>query len=420
MFEIPVTVFYTTLFLICIYRFKFFTIEGISKKFICLAFIFKVCLGIFNYCVWAFLIGHGDSLNYFSDAKFIYHTLPEQPLHYLQLTFGYRPTNYYPEHLKYVSDFMVYSWNNVEYTMVRINAILDVFTFASAFGNITLLNIVYFVALLALYKRLLTINSASKHILFVLFFFLPSVALWSGGLLKEGPVLAILCCILIQLIALEKLFSYKRFLYLFLFICLLYFFRDFLLILLLPNLFVWWFCKLKPDFSKYYFALCTIFFVCIIAWIDASSASINISETLHTAQTYLSIGAHEEEYQFHEISKPFFLLFTEIPYIVKNIFLVPNFFKSSGLFRIYQAVELLILSGFCLYLIFRKSFKKSLQPAFIFMVYVSAELLCMYALLALDADTLSRYKTIPMFFLIMALIMKTERNPETISPCPEK
>ncbi len=149
--DVIISAAYTIFFLILIWKLKDFQLPGINKKFIALAFFIRVIAGVTNYLIWQHIIGHGDSLKYFSDSKIIYSKLFNKPLHFVELTFGYSP-NGFPEHLHYISDQLNYSWKNIEYTMVRLNTLLNIFSFGNAWGNIVILTFISFMAATALYK----------------------------------------------------------------------------------------------------------------------------------------------------------------------------------------------------------------------------------------------------------------------------
>jgi hypothetical protein len=186
--DFTVSAAYSFLFLFLIWKLKFFELPGINKKLVAAAFLFKILLGITNYLIWQHIIGHGDSLKYFSDSKLIYSTLFANPSHFFQLTFGYSPQGF-PEHLLYISEQLNYSWKNVEYTMVRLNTLFNLFSLGSAWGNIIILAFISFVALTALYKTIIRFATSpvNQHVLFAVFFFIPSIVFWLSGILKEGP-----------------------------------------------------------------------------------------------------------------------------------------------------------------------------------------------------------------------------------------
>ncbi|MFN0275758.1 MAG: hypothetical protein ACKVPJ_08445 [Chitinophagales bacterium] len=403
MLEIPVAILYLCLFLFIIFRKKSFAVDGISNKWFCAAFFYKILFGIGNYLIWLYVIGHGDSLNYFSDSKLIYETLPDNPSHFLQLTFGYKSNSNYPEEVRYVSDFLFYSWNTPEYTMVRINAILNIFTFGSVFGNIILLSFLYFFVHVLLLKTIAKLYPEKTKILFLLFFFLPSLTFWCSGLLKEGPSLLLISLLFIQLSRSEshESISLKNALSVLLLLVFMTITRDFLLLITLPNMLIFYVSKSRKKYAKYIFVSATAAFLALLIFIDMLSQGINIPESLQKIQSYFNIGVTETEYYFPLLPATYFGLLGDIPTVIINILFRPNLFHSTDMFRIYQSIELLFTWGFIFLCLLKINKSLRLTPALLFLLFVSLELLFIYGLVVTDADTLSRYRSIPVFFLLL-------------------
>lgn len=390
--------FYTLLSLLIISKAKFFQ-TGINKRWVLTAFIYKVLLGLANYYIWLHVIGRGDSINYIHDADMIYATLFENPSHFFQLTFGYGPTNVYPEHLRYISDPLKYSWDDVEYTMVRINSILHVFTFGNAWGNIAILCFVFFSAAIALFKFLAAQFRNNTTWLFALIFFFPSIVIWSSGLLKEGYALAIFSLLIVQFFKMETRITRKNVLMLFLLLFAMFIIREYVVLLLLPNVFLWWLSRRNGKPART-FILFTMLAAIIVVAADAYSYKFTISEIVCEAQQYFILFEPDPEYSYHiftgyELLEPL----EKIPYTLNNILFRPNIVHSHSLFRIYMAIELMLTWLAILYLFIRK--QDTLGATHWLLIAVSIELLFMYGMVVTDADTMSRYRVIPVFLLLL-------------------
>ncbi|MBC8048063.1 MAG: hypothetical protein H7Y00_14795 [Fimbriimonadaceae bacterium] len=417
MYEIPVAIFYACLFLFIIYRNRFFHIDGISNKWFTFGFFIKIIFGLGNFLVWLYIIGHGDSLNYFAQSKLIYNTLPGNPHQYLQFVFTFKNPNNpqdFPDALRYVSDFGFYSWYSIEYTMVRILAILNVFTFGSAFGNIIILCFVYFLGLVLLFKAVVRLYPENKTPLFILFFFFPSIVFWCSGLLKEGAALFLICLLLTQMLKFEKVKGKQavvRYLYIIIILIFTYFIRDYLLLLLIPNLIIWLVTKEWKHFSKRIFTGITAIMLCIIIVTDLSFDSVNIPRQLQNIQNYFGIGVTEPDYYFRPGGANYGDLLSAIPDAINNILFRPNLIHSSSFFRMYQSFELIFTWAFILFCMIRINRSVKLSPAFFLLLFFSLGLLLLYGLVVMDADTLSRYRTIPVFFLLLIGIITTKKIP---------
>lgn len=404
----PVWIIPSIYFLLLIWlmgRWKFFT--GLANiRWMQVAFSAKVLAGFANYAIWEFVIGRGDSLNYIHDADLIYGTLFQHPSHFFQLTFGWGPDNVYPQHLLYISEPLKYSWNNVEYTMVRINAILHIFTLGNVWGNIVLLNFIYFLAACSLYRAILTGHPQWKTGAFLLLFFLPSLTIWSSGVLKEGPALLFSQIIIARLLFIENGLPGKH--YLAIIACLvgLMFIREYFTLLLLPFILIWWLSRKwqVPAWKPYLtVGLASVVLVVIL---DSLSYRFTVSEIICEAQQFFLFTGVDPDYTYYtftgyELNEPLM----KLPYALNNVFFRPNLLHSDDVFRIFQAIEL-SASWILLVILLLRIPSKSLIPGSTWLLTAfSVALLLMYGYVVTDADTMSRYRSIPLFLLLLAWLL---------------
>lgn len=400
-------VFYSLVAVWLIRKLKFFE-TPIANNWLSAAFVFKVLAGLANYYIWTHIIGRGDSINYIHDADMIYGTLFTQPLHYLQLTFGYGPTNVYPEHLRYISDPLKYSWETVEYTMVRINAILYVFTFGNAWANIAILCFGFFSAATALFKFLAARFPEKQLLFFIAIFCVPSLTIWSSGLLKEGFALAIFSLLIIQFYKAETRIGAKAIaVTALLFFCMLLV-RDYIVFLLIPNVALWAIARYnkKPALT---FAGVTLLAGVVLVIADALSYRFTISEIICEAQQYFILLEDDPDYQYHIFTGyALWEPLQKIPYVMNSIFFRPNILHSTSVFRLYMAVELMAYWVVFLWL-FTGIRPKPGASTWLF-IFVAVELLIIYGFVVTDADTMSRYRSIPLFLLSITGIISTSRR----------
>ncbi|MBK8487094.1 MAG: hypothetical protein IPL48_04825 [Bacteroidetes bacterium] len=398
---------YTLLSLWIIRKAKFFQ-TNIAKNFISAAFIFKVILGLANYFIWVHVIGRGDSINYIHDADMIYGTLFTDPMHYLQLTFGYGTTNVYPEYLRYISDPLKYSWDSVEYTMVRINSILYVFTFGNAWANIVILCFGFFSVAIALFKFLSSRFPEKIWLFFIVIFCIPSITIWSSGLLKEGFALAIFSLLIIQFYKLQEYITTKTIVIIVVLFFSMFFIREYVVLLFIPNLILWLIARRnkKPAITFLGITFLAAIFL-IIA--DALTYQFTISEIVCEAQQYFILLEPDPDYNYHVFTGyALWEPIQKIPYTLNNIFFRPNILHSTSLFRLYMAVELM-LSWTVLFWLYSGIGQKLTANAWLF-IFIAIELLLMYGIVVTDADTMSRYRVIPLFLLFIIGIISSSRG----------
>ncbi|MBL0279530.1 MAG: hypothetical protein IPQ11_04220 [Bacteroidetes bacterium] len=402
---------WATILLFFIYRFDFFKIQEINPAWPYAAFLFKLLLGFANYYIWLNIIGHGDSLRYFHDSQIVYQSLFDNPTYFFELITRSSLENV-PEHLIPYQKELFIEWHVNEYHMVRLLAILNVFTFGNVWANIVLIAFGSYAATMGLFKSLnqfLVIDADKKNRIFLFLFFLPSIVFWTGGLLKEAPVFMLLCVIIIQLFTIESspnrnTTPAKPLLILVVCIYALFLIRDYLAILVSLNLLLLFFARtiVKPQYLNKTFIINSITVIVLFFAVPIVFPQLNYFHYAQSEQTYFLNGEPDPDYKFSAIGGDGIAVIKQIPYALNNIFFRPNLMHSDSVFRLYQSVELIIVWLIIVFLAIKMLRQKHpFSATALFMIIVAIELLGIYGLMVTDADTLSRYRSIPLFFILL-------------------
>ena len=402
---------WATILLFFIYRFDFFKIQEINPAWPYAAFLFKLLLGFANYYIWLNIIGHGDSLRYFHDSQIVYQSLFDNPTYFFELITRSSLENI-PAHLIPYQKELFIEWHVNEYHMVRLLAILNVFTFGNVWANIVLIAFGSYAATMGLFKSLnqfLVIDADKKNRIFLFLFFLPSIVFWTGGLLKEAPVFMLLCVIIIQLFTIESSPNRnktpaKPLLILVVCIYALFLIRDYLAILVSLNLLLLFFARtiVKPQFLNKTFIINSITVIVLFFAVPIVFPQLNYFHYAQSEQTYFLNGEPDPDYKFSAIGGNGIAVIKQIPYALNNIFFRPNLMHSDSVFRLYQSVELIIVWLIIVFLAIKMLRQKHpFSATALFMIIVAIELLGIYGLMVTDADTLSRYRSIPLFFILL-------------------
>ncbi|MFZ1593274.1 MAG: hypothetical protein WAT27_14370 [Chitinophagales bacterium] len=402
---------WATILLFFIYRFDFFKIQEINPAWPYAAFLFKLLLGFANYYIWLNIIGHGDSLRYFHDSQIVYQSLFDNPTYFFELITRSSLENV-PEHLIPYQKELFIEWHVNEYHMVRLLAILNVFTFGNVWANIVLIAFGSYAATMGLFKSLnqfLVIDADKKNRIFLFLFFLPSIVFWTGGLLKEAPVFMLVCIIIIQLFTIESspnrnTTPAKPLLILVVCIYALFLIRDYLAILVSLNLLLLFFARtiVKPQYLNKTFIINSITVIVLFFAVPIVFPQLNYFHYAQSEQTYFLNGEPDPDYKFSAIGGDGIAVIKQIPYALNNIFFRPNLMHSDSVFRLYQSVELIIVWLIIVFLAIKMLRQKHpFSATALFMIIVAIELLGIYGLMVTDADTLSRYRSIPLFFILL-------------------
>src|SRR5213595_1082725 len=78
---------YALIFILLIYKIKFFHIPGFSNNALASVFILKLIAGIAVWWVYTYYYPGGDMQNYFSDGNTLFHLLMQDPKLFSQVVF---------------------------------------------------------------------------------------------------------------------------------------------------------------------------------------------------------------------------------------------------------------------------------------------------------------------------------------------
>jgi hypothetical protein len=186
---------YLTLILFYLWKKDPFKVFGIKPGWSVGIFTFKVIAGTILWAIYTFYYTErstADAFRFFDDAKIIHSALFEDTGAYLRMMFGFDTNN--PRLEKYV--VKMFNWDkeynffmyNDNQTMLRFNAFCLLFSFGNYHVHTIVMSLFSFIGSLYLYKTFFKYMPDKKYLLLFTVFCIPSVALFSSGVLKEGIV----------------------------------------------------------------------------------------------------------------------------------------------------------------------------------------------------------------------------------------
>ena len=214
---------YSLVFILLIYKIKYFAIESISRSKLAGLFILKLFAGSIVYLVYTNYYSLSDFHTYFSDSKIL-----------IEHIFGKASTH------------QMQSWDaafenvlfNTSRTMIIMNAILQLFSFGNLFVHIVFFCFFSFVGLTAFYKAFIFHFPIKKTQLIISIFFIPTVLFWSSAALKESLVIALVGLLIYKSnFGLKLKYNLSEVIILCVLFVLLLFVKIYVAIVLLPLLF---------------------------------------------------------------------------------------------------------------------------------------------------------------------------------------
>jgi hypothetical protein len=191
--EIFLSIVYILLFILLIYRMKFFECPDLSRKSISLIFGLKIISGLALWLIYTRYYtdrSTADIFKYFDDSKVMFDSIHSRPLDFLQMLTGIGNNSpgfdaYYNQMHNWVK---VYDSNlyNDSHTIIRFNALLRIFSFGYYQVHSVFLCFLSLSGLVAIYRCFAPYLAGKRILAIVCIFLFPSVLFWGSGVLKEG------------------------------------------------------------------------------------------------------------------------------------------------------------------------------------------------------------------------------------------
>lgn len=199
---------YTVLLCYLIYRLPFFRLPKTPRAWVLVFFLIKVGASFLYVHLHKTVLHGGDIFEYYKDSGIIFSALKENIVYYLQLTFGFSATLPEPQHLMPYIEKMSFWYDKSTYLLVRINAVIRLFSFGSFTVHVLIFTFFSFVGLIGLFHFFRKYFQEDLFWLYMILFFVPSEIFWYSGLHKEAPLI---CSLGLMFYSFNKVFVEKDF-----------------------------------------------------------------------------------------------------------------------------------------------------------------------------------------------------------------
>lgn len=206
---------YFILFCLLIKHLPFFKKSGLKSSFLWIILGVKliVSLGLFSiYTHYYPNRAEADIFKYFDDSEVVYSSVYDSPANFAQLFFEVDIDNeyFFDNYLQHMNNWdRMYDTNvyNDSRTIIKFNAVFRFFSFGQFHVHSLFFCFLSLIGTVALYRVAKKLFKSGQGILVVLMFLLPSVLLWSSGVLKESILIFALGLLFLSL---DHILHYKQ------------------------------------------------------------------------------------------------------------------------------------------------------------------------------------------------------------------
>ena len=359
-----------------------------------------------------------DLFKYHYAGNVIYSAMQENPADYFKMVSGICADEPQLEYYYDKADYWNKSWNygllNDNRTIIRYNAILDLFTQGNLWLNLIISAFVAFCGSYLLALALLVYCGERRWIAVVSAFLIPSVLFWSSGMMKECLVMFSLGLLMFSWTAICRKFGVLKLILLLVSGWLLFLSKFYVLLALLPGLVVF---ALPSGFNAKKLLITTVSVFTVVVTLFFFSGKIfgyDLVETIvdkqHDFINMVSVEANNSgsNIEIKEL-EPTFVSFVSclVPAYI-NVFLRPFVTEADSLIKIACCLENILFLLLFLYMCIR--FKPIDNNQFRLVLFTICFILVFYALIGMttpNIGALVRYKIPAMPFLLCSMLICT-------------
>ncbi len=360
---------YLILFSWLITKLGFIRNSGLSKKTLVVLFLVKIFAGIvyFQFHSLPAYKDRSDTWKFYNYSLIETEQLKTQPVKFVTDFFqsGYENKG------GLFSDENSY-WNDLkDNSMIKLMAVINVFTGNNYYANIIFFNFLFFIGLIVFYRLMKRIYPDKYYTLIVSIFLIPSFLFWCSGLHKDGLIFSALAFALFgfhRLLNRERIFHSLAILIISL--LLVFILRNYLVMLLIPAMCVGFLINLFPKRTLLVLSVSVVAGTIFFFNAKHLHPSLDMPKYIVQKQAQFSNLEGSSVVETHKLQPDFQSFLSALPSALDMGFLRPHP-GETGMISLVASVEIILFwLIFILCIIYRK--KGLSQPPVIWTTLVFA------------------------------------------------
>lgn len=380
-------------------------------QWMAVAFLAKAAAGMIYGYIYSHYYTISDSWSYFNESLNDYHNLIHNPAKFFTINSGF---NHFADFFSTADNAF---WSNTgENILIKLLAILNVFSVGNYYLDVVLFNVFSFWGLYLIYKVAIQYLPGKERWVYLLIFFWPSCLFWNSAIDKDG-LLVFFAGILIIGIH-NCILGRKLFLYLSLAIVSfagIFLIRSVNALIFIPAIPGWWIASkiYKRRLRIFLITYSTVFILFVLSGLEGSPFNL-LQQLANKQHQFLTLKANTR-LPLTPLEPGFISFIKVLPESVNHIFFRPYITEISSPFHFMVFLENTGLLFIVCYIIFwkRKGRTQNLTAPFnLFLWSVSLIFLLLIGYIVPFPGAIIRYKAFYfMFFLLPFISCLNKRNP---------
>lgn len=392
---------YLALFCWLLTKIKFIKDAGLGNRLIIILFLVRIIAGVLNGYINLYHYPDTDAAAFQNDGLIEYHLLLNNPKEFFTNIFTYHHQN---SGLLDITDSF---WNNLRSDLIiKLLAFFNIFSRGNFFINTIFFNFLIFFGSVCFYRIFFRLFPDKKILLTIILFALPSLIYFTSGIHKDGLVflgLGILCYNLFFFI--KKEFSISKFLWILAGLAIIFLFRNFVLVTLVPALASWIIAEKNKKYKLQVFIVCYLLFIVLFFGIGSLHPALDLPQYVSTRQiAFVQIAkGGQSAININPLFPAFRSFLNNAPQALNHTLMRPYITEKSDLLYLPPAIEIFIFQAlFFIFLLFRSGDKKP-EGFIYFCLFFSLSMFLMIGYTIPIMGAIVRYRSIYLPLLIIPI-----------------
>ena len=406
-------------FLIC--KLKVFRRLGLAPRWLLLLFATKLVAAFALVGVYKIVYedeNTGDINKYHKAGLVLYSAIEENPADYFKMVSGVCADEPQLEYYYDKADYWYKAWNygllNDNRTIIRYNALLDLFTQGNLWLNLIISAFVAFCGSYLLALAMLGFAGGRRWTAVVAAFLVPSVVFWSSGMMKECLVMFSLGLLMFSWVSLCRKFGVVKLLIVIVSALLLFLAKFYVLLAMLPGMIVF-LIPSKFGAKKLLISSAVVFAIIVtLFFFSGSIFGYDLVDTIVKKQhDFIKMVTYEANYSGSNIDiqelEPTFASFVKclVPAYINTLFR-PFVTEADSMIKLVCCAENIAFLLLFLYMCIRfNTIDKEQAKLVLFTIYFMIILYALVGMATPNIGALVRYKIPVMPFLLCSMLICT-------------
>lgn len=398
---------YLLLFGWIISKIKFFRIPGIPGKLIFGLFVLKVLASCLYGWLHQYFYPYPDTWLFHEEGLKEYHLLFSDTRSYFSNIFE----NNYSEGLSRVMDSADSFWNDLRTNLIiKILSVFNIFSGGNYYINCILFNFLTLAGPFYLYKVYRHIYPHKPRLVFLTIFLVPTFLFYSSGIHRDGLILLGMGMIFyhVYFALTGNGFGWKNYLAVLLGIFILFLFRNFVLLTLLPSLVAWLICQNKKKYALHIFLAMYVFFVIAFFNLGYLNAKLDLPKYVSERQIAFLQLKGNSAMELHPLYPNFRSFMNNAPQAFNHTLMRPYITEINNPVQAPVALEIIALEVLFGLFIFFPERRYKVQPFIYFSVFFALSMFLLIGYTIPFLGAIARYRSIYLPLLVVPLACNTD------------